>query len=205
MRHSAAREWALTIRSGPLVILMDFVVQFSYLAKMIQLNEPSNKLISSYLDFIEEMNSLGETVWEGMLPKPMETTQAFVTRILRRQSHPEAGLVPETTCWATRGNEVVGRISLRHSLNDNLKEYGGHIGYEVRPSARRQGIAKEMLRKVLQTPRARQIGHLLLTCAPDNIASNKTILANGGVLEKTAFVAKWNRDTHYYWIHLSES
>jgi hypothetical protein len=40
----------------------------------------------------------------------------------------------------------------------------------------------------------------LLTCAPDNIASNKTILANGGILSKTAFVEKWQRDTNSLYV-----
>jgi len=94
------------------------------------------------------------------------------------------------------------RIALRHWLNENLKEFGGHIGYEVRPSFRKLGIAKEMLRQILQTPKAKEIGRLLLTCSPDNIASNKTILANKGVFEKSAFVEKWQRLTNYYWIDL---
>jgi predicted acetyltransferase len=60
-----------------------------------------------------------------------------------------------------------------------------------------------MLRQVLQTPKAQEIGKLLLTCAPFNVGSNRTIIANGGELEKTAFVQKWSRDTNYYWIDLS--
>jgi predicted acetyltransferase len=87
-------------------------------------------------------------------------------------------------------------------LNSNLEEFGGHIGYEVRPSCRMRGVAKEMLYQLLQTARAKEIGSLLLTCAPDNLASNKTIIANGGVLAKTAYVERWKRDTNYYWIKL---
>jgi predicted acetyltransferase len=97
---------------------------------------------------------------------------------------------------------VVGRIALRHDLNANLKEFGGHIGYEVRPSCRKKGFAKEMLKQLLQTPKALEIRSLLLTCAPTNLASNKTILANGGILTKTAFVEKWKRETNYYLITL---
>src|SRR5690606_7632066 len=102
------------------------------------------------------------------------------------------------------GNLVVGRISFRHRLNENLKVFGGHIGYEVRPSWRKKGVATEMLRMLLKTERAKQIGRLLLTCAPDNVASNKVILANGGVLEKTAFVERVGRMSNYYWIELGE-
>jgi len=59
-----------------------------------------------------------------------------------------------------------------------------------------------MLRQVLRTPEARAIGRLLLTCAPDNLASNRTILANGGVLERTIFVERIARQTNLYWITL---
>ena len=100
---------------------------------------------------------------------------------------------------------LLGRIALRHFLNDNLKEFGGNIGYEVRPSARRKGIATEMLRLLLLTPKAKEIGRVLLTCAPDNIGSNRTIVSNGGILEKTVFVQKWNRDTNYYWIVIADA
>lgn len=169
---------------------------------MITLQRPSEDLVSSYFEFVEEMRQAGEKVWEECNLKPGESPPQFVERLLRAETDPPAGLVPEIHYWAFSGDCVVGRIALRHILNDNLKVFGGHIGYEVRPSQRRKGFAREMLRLLLESPRALKIGRLLLTCAPDNIASNKTIVANGGVLEKTAYVEKWQRDTNYYWINL---
>jgi predicted acetyltransferase len=59
-----------------------------------------------------------------------------------------------------------------------------------------------MLALLLKTPRAIEIGRLLLTCSPDNLASNKTIQKNGGVFTRSAFVEKWQRQTNYYWISL---
>ena len=167
---------------------------------MIELRRPDEKLIVSYLEFLDEMRAAGEKVWDGMVPEKSESNAQFVDRLLRQEVQPSPGLVAESTFWACEENQVIGRIALRHELNENLKEFGGHIGYEVRPSCRRQGFAKEMLKQVLGAPKAREIGKLLLTCAPDNIASNKTIAANGGTLTKTAFVKKWDRETNYYWI-----
>jgi predicted acetyltransferase len=171
----------------------------------LELLPPNHNLIKSYFDFIKEMEVLGEKVWEGNMPKPYEPPEEFVNRLNRAETKPEPGLVPETIYWAVQDNQVVGRIALRHILNDNLREFGGHIGYEVRPSSRRMGVATEMLKQILETPKAREIGRVLLTCAPDNIGSNRTILSNGGVLEKTVFVKKWERETNYYWIEVKRT
>ncbi len=167
---------------------------------MVSLQHPREDLATYYFEFIEEMRQCGETIWEGIIPKPNESTSQFVQRLLRADTTADPGLVPETSYWACEGNLVVGRIALRHRLTENLQEFGGHIGYEVHPKFRRRGIANEMLRQLLLTPKAKDIGNLLLTCAPDNIASNKTILTNGGLLTKTAYVEKRQRNTNYYWI-----
>ncbi len=167
---------------------------------MVRLQIPCEELLPSYLEFIDEMRALGEKIWDGFIPREGESELEFVLRLVRAATAPEQPKVAETTYWACVGDRVVGRIALRHQLNDDLKEFGGHVGYEVRPSFRNQGAAKEMLKQLLQTPKAREVGRLLFTCAPDNIASNKTIIANGGILAKTAYVQKWQRDTNYYWI-----
>jgi predicted acetyltransferase len=170
---------------------------------MIELIRPKIELFDSYMEFINEMHELGEKIWEDIIQKGEESPELFIERLLQAETTPIVDRVPETTYWGTIKNEVVGRISFRHKLNENLSEFGGHIGYEVRPSFRKKGVAKEMLKSLLATPRAKEIGRLLLTCSPDNIASNKTITANGGVLAETRFVKKWNRNTNYYWINLS--
>lgn len=147
------------------------------------------------------MRQAGEKVWDGMVQLPGESAREFVRRKLNAEIQPDPGLVPETVYWAClEDSTVVGRIALRHELNDALREFGGHVGYEVRPSSRRRGFATEMLRQILQTPKAREIGRLLVTCAPGNLASNKTILNNGGALYMTAFVERLQRETNYYWI-----
>ncbi len=170
---------------------------------MVELLRPNLQLAPSYFEFIEELRVQGERVWENMLPRENEDPEEFVARLNGEEVNPGPAWVTQTTYWGVLdGGKVVGRIILRHHLTDRLREFGGHIGYEVRPSSRRCGIAKDMLKKVLETEKAREIGRLLVTCAPDNEASNKTIKANGGVLERAAYVAAWNRNTNYYWIDL---
>ena len=91
--------------------------------------------------------------------------------------------MPVTTLWWLADDEYLGRIAVRHRLTPHLRDTGGHIGYDVRPSARRRGHATAMLRAVLPVARDLGIGPALVTCDVDNVASRKVIEANGGVLE----------------------
>ncbi len=91
--------------------------------------------------------------------------------------------VPCTTLWWVDGDDYLGRIAIRHTLNDFLLEVGGHIGYDVRPSRRREGHATAMLRAALPWARDLGIDPALVTCDEDNTASIRVIEAAGGVLE----------------------
>lgn len=93
------------------------------------------------------------------------------------------GFVPSTTFWYADGAEYLGRIALRHRLNPFLRELGGHVGYDVRPSTRCRGHATAMLRGLLPYAAERGLGQVLVTCDEDNVASRKVIEACGGTLE----------------------
>lgn len=93
------------------------------------------------------------------------------------------GYVPDTELWWVEGDEFLGRIGIRHRLTPMLLEMGGHIGYDVRPSARRRGHATEMLHQALAVAHELGINPALITCDADNIGSRTVIERNGGVLE----------------------
>ena len=104
-------------------------------------------------------------------------------RAQSRGEHLPAGFVPCTTLWWAEDDTYLGRIALRHELTPRLLEIGGHIGYDVRPTARRRGHATAMLRALLPIARSIGIGSALITCDVGNIASRKVIESCGGKLE----------------------
>lgn len=116
-----------------------------------------------------------------------------------------AGCVPSNVYLAVRENDmkIVGIIDLRHHINHPvLGTWGGHIGYYVRPDERKKGYGKEMLRQNLANCKRLGIEKVLITCDGDNIASEKTILKNGGVFEEEIRVD--NEVKKRYWITLKE-
>lgn len=82
-----------------------------------------------------------------------------------------------------KDNKVIGIMDFRHTLSDYLLKYGGNIGYSVLPLERRKGYAKEMLKLMLGKCKEMGVDKVLITCDKENIASYKTIIDNGGVLE----------------------
>ncbi|WP_307861711.1 GNAT family N-acetyltransferase [Nocardioides xinjiangensis] len=91
--------------------------------------------------------------------------------------------VPCTTLWWVDGEDYLGRLAIRHVLNDFLLEVGGHIGYDVRPSRRREGHATAMLRQALPWASGLGVDPALVTCDVDNHGSIRVIEAAGGELE----------------------
>ena len=113
-----------------------------------------------------------------------------------------AHLVPETLYWLVEGEEFIGRVSLRHELNEQLRLLGGHIGYEIRPSQRRRGYGAAMLDLVLPRARERGLTRVLLTCDADNLPSKTIIERHGGVAE-TPYAPPGGRVAVLrYWIEL---
>ena len=119
------------------------------------------------------------------------------------------GYVPSEVYLAVRKSDgrVVGIIDYRLQLSDFLFNFGGNIGYCVRPSERRKGYAKEMLALILE--RCRETGEkkVLVCCEKYNEASAKTIIVNGGVLENevadtVGLTRSENCIIQRYWINL---
>lgn len=113
------------------------------------------------------------------------------------------GFVPETVFWLVDQDKYIGRVSVRHFLNDHLLKVGGHIGYDIRPMERRKGYGTLILRLVLPKAKALGIEKALLTCDETNIASRKIIEKNGGVLENRVPNPNGGPDKLRFWIDLN--
>jgi predicted acetyltransferase len=173
---------------------------------MPELIEPTVELRESWLESAKEWGTEsqdGAGLWEA---DDLSTVEGFAawTQRLREQSDDSLPLpadrVHATYWWIVDDGNYAGAITLRHALTAKLLDGGGHIGYGVRPSARRRGLASWALGQVLDRARARGMDRVLVTCDDDNVASARTIERNGGVLEDVR--ETWLGITRRYWITL---
>jgi predicted acetyltransferase len=177
----------------------------------IKLVPPSVDFQGSFLDGLSSITVQTErSAWLYLgdsvdLTFPTQDFKSYIDILRKRQTQPPEGFVCDTTFWAILKNDVVGRISIRHELNEFLRNIGGHIGYITHPSWRGKGVASLMLREILKTERARSIGKLLLTCDENNLASEKTILKNGGKLAGVYPVGDHRPAKKHFWIELNSN
>jgi predicted acetyltransferase len=91
--------------------------------------------------------------------------------------------VPNTYFVGVVDETIVGRLSLRHTLNESLARIGGHIGYGVIPSQRKKGYATAMVRQVIPFCRRIGIAEALISCDEENMGSRKVVETCGGIFE----------------------
>ncbi len=111
-------------------------------------------------------------------------------------------MVPATTLWCVEGETFLGSVGIRHRLNANLEQVGGHLGYAVRPSARGQGLASAMLAETLVWIAANlPLKRVLLTVNALNLPSIRVIEKNGGVLSGSVpHLWRPGETALHYWI-----
>jgi predicted acetyltransferase len=113
------------------------------------------------------------------------------------------GRVPQNTFWLVRdGLRILGCSRLRQTLTSHLEEFGGHIGYDIRPSERRRGYGTQILRLTLDKARRLDLKKVLVTSDNANIASWRIIEKNGGVLYSEAMSQHTGELLRKYWIDL---
>ena len=172
----------------------------------LELMRPTSEFASQIVEYRQEFLDAGDSM-DGTGPlRRMENPEEYIQACAEYENTKTvpAHLVEATQFMLVRKNDnkLVGMIQVRHRFNEYLEKYAGHIGYSVRPSERRKGYAKEMLRMAL--PYCREIGldKVLITCKDGNVGSEKTILANGGVYESTVYEPNDNVKLKRFWITL---
>ncbi len=145
---------------------------------------PSEKYKASFLEAIAEQDSDQLNRLEGESYENWSSDFDAYLAYLKDESEGEnmlPGRIQQTVYWLVDDEKFIGRIAIRHFLNDHLKNMGGHIGYSIRPSEREKGYGSLML--TLALPKAKELGidPALITCNSTNLASKRIIEKHGGI------------------------
>ncbi len=166
------------------------------------------KLITLTEEFKEEWKSLikeFEDVGEKITPLAMKgNAETFEEFLLESEKNSKGislpiGYVPADIYFLIKDGDkrLIGAIDIRHELNEHLVKYGGNIGYGVRPSERQKGYATIMLALALEKCKEMEMTKVLITCFKDNVASARTMIKNGGILENE--ILEENRIKQRFW------
>lgn len=178
---------------------------FGYVKAMtLKLVEPTLAYKQAYIDMIEEWRSTGERMVPFVLRFDYTDFNGLLEELdnLKQGFGQKENTVPSSTYWLIDNVEgkAIGAVNIRHYLNEQLLNVGGHIGYGIRPSMRRKGYATELLKQALGIASKMQISKALVTCGKDNIGSAKTIINNGGILDSEAVID--GTKIQRYWIEI---
>jgi predicted acetyltransferase len=171
-----------------------------------RLVRPSTQHEHSHASFIAEVLDFGEELVPWVLADVGDNFEEYVARLEQqsRSVNLPPGFVPSSTFWLLdMADEIVAVSNLRHALTESLLSFGGHVGFGVRPSARRRGYGTEALRQTLFEARKLKIEDVLVTCDKGNIGSAKAILANGGEFAGEGYIEAHSSVVQRYWIHRS--
>lgn len=165
---------------------------------------PSKEHKDAYIEMMIEWEDTKEHIYPGAIRR-RGTDYSNWLEMLESYSKNEtcpSHLVPSDTYFLVNEyNKLLGAISIRHYLNDQLLQLSGHIGYGIRPAERRKGYATVMLKMALEKCIDMGIKQVLITCDKSNIASAKTIIANEGVLANELVEDNGNI-VQRYWIEV---
>lgn len=169
-----------------------------------EFRKPEERDIAEITDFKREFEERGSGM-DGTGTLVRDDAAAWLEYNRRMEAVDDPSGIPSLQYGLFRKEDgrLLGLLQIRLELKGYLVDFGGNIGYCVRPSERRKGHAKEMLRAALDICRERGLRKVLVTCLADNVGSAKTIEACGGVFEKTVFDDRnYMADMKRYWIEL---
>ena len=177
------------------------------------LEEPSLERKDEIIEYLDEFVKYNSNInGTGLLDKIYDgyTFEEALERCLNMKNEWYAksiNRVPGKTFLLIRkdDNKIVGTINIRWNLSEKMLKFGGHIGYGIRPTERRKGYNKIQLYLVLLEAQKLNLDKVMLDCSVDNLGSDKTIKALGGILERCELDEADNTMTNVYWINVDES
>ena len=173
---------------------------------MIFLTEPDSKYQSSFLTGLREFHQEGRMLqynWQVM----SSNFESFLYHLKAQQDPTKLPphSILQSHFWLVNDSEFIGILSLCSGPEDFFLRISGHIGYQIRPSQRRRGYGKQLLRLGLQKAKELGLTRVLLTCDEDNIASKKVIESNGGQFENAIQIEDSPVKKLRFWIDLDQS
>ncbi len=162
---------------------------------------PSVKYKNSFHEFYLNYKSSGEDLVPFVIKFYKDNINEYIDILdgFTKGENVPKEFVPTTTFWLiNNSNEVLGVVNIRHYLNEKMLLSGGHIGYGIAPKYRRKGYGTIILKLALQKAKELDIKKCLVVCDKENVASQKIIQNNNGILESEEYV-----DNGYicrYWI-----
>ena len=177
------------------------------------LEEPSLERKDEIIEYLDEFVKYNSNInGTGSLDKIYDgyTFEEALERCLNMKNEEYAksiNRVPGKTFLLIRKNDnkIVGTINIRWNLSEDMLKFGGHIGYGIRPIERRKGYNKIQLYLVLLEAQKLNLDKVMLDCSVDNLGSDKTIKALGGILERCELDESDNTMTNVYWINVDKS
>lgn len=168
-----------------------------FIEPIVELVRPHGRARESFLAAVEEFKPEGRYTEVNA-----ENADLIIERMLLDETEPLPNKVPDTILWLVKGDHFIGRLSIRHHLNEQLERFGGNMGYELRPSERGKGYGTLILKLGKQWARKIGLKRALLTCDVTNERSIRVIKANGGVLQDRVHIEGRPVDSYRWWIDL---
>ena len=163
---------------------------------------PTIGLKEAALEYISDYVKHGEIHIHGSSSLLQAVSyESWLEKIIWNHTECTKDCVTGEVYFAMIEDSIVGTIAIRHYLNDNLLNSGGHIGYGVRPSKRRNGYGSQMLALALEKCKTLGMAKVLITCDKNNIASERTALKNGAVFENE-FKEEDGNTIKRFWINV---